>query len=160
MLNRIDVALARSTLAGLIGAAPWCVLTLAAILLGLIQHPLLWLFCPLAMIGGVRQFLGSGQLQRANSVTQLSASEGQLRARFNDGRESTVRVGADSRLFARLAILKLTPTDTTVKPSLVILVDPGHGLSANVDPTAFRRLRVWLRLALPETNADRVTVSS
>lgn len=160
MLNRIDVPLAKSTLAGLIGAAPWFVLALAAIALGLIQHPLLALFCPLAMAGGVRQFRVSGRLQQANSVTRLSASAEGLCVQFNDGREAAVRVSADSRLFARLAILKLRPTDTTVKPALVILVDPGHGLSANVDPAAFRRLRVWLRLALPETDTDRVTVSS
>lgn len=159
MPNRIDLALAPSTLAGLIAALPWCVLALAALALGWIQHPLLWVFCPLAIVGGLCQFRTSGWLQRASSVCQLSVTAGGLCVHLKNGRRTTVRIAADSRLFARLAILKLTPVDTTVKPALVILVDPGFGLPANVDPVAFRRLRVWLRLGLTEPAAGQGAVS-
>lgn len=161
MLNRIDLTLSPSALAGLIAALPWGALMLAALALGQLQHPLLWLFCPLAAVGGARQFRGSGWLQRENSVRHLSVSGDQLYAHLTDGRRPPVKVSADSRLFARLAILKLTPSDSTVKPALVILVDPAQatGLTANVDPAAFRRLRVWLRLASPEAETGRGSLS-
>ncbi len=159
MLNRIDLPLARSALAGLIAAFPWFTLALAALALGQLQHPLLWLLCPLAVAGGLRQYRDSGWLQPASSVSKLSVNSDRLYAHLNDGRQLPVSVSGDSRLYARLAILKLTPTDTSVKSALVILVDPGLGLTANVDPVAFRRLRVWLRLASleAETGPDALS---
>lgn len=162
MFNRIDLALTPSPLAGLIAALPWGVLMLATLVLGYAQHPLLWLFSPLAGLGGWRRFQSCGRLRGGSrSVTRLSVAGDRLTAHLANGRSVPVAISPDSRLFARLAILKLTPTDASVRPVTSILVDPlaAAGLTGNVDPSLFRRLRVWIRLDTPErvTDRDRLT---
>ena len=160
VFSRIELALNRSTLAGLVAALPWGVMMSVTLVLGQAQHPLLWLFCPIAGLGALRQFRNCGRLRGSRSVLRLSVTGQQLTAHLADGRCLPVEISTDSRLFARLAILKLKPTDTRVKPVISVLVDPlaASGLTGNVDPAIFRRLRVWIRLAASERATDRDTL--
>lgn len=93
-------------------------------------------------------------LKTVNTVTELTLDHGQLQARFGSGDSCRVTVAGDSRLSARLTLLKIRPTDSRFHSRLVVLANFGPGFR-NVDPDEFRRLRMWLRLG--QTNRPLVS---
>ncbi|MEQ5836984.1 hypothetical protein [Marinobacter sp. NFXS9] len=90
----------------------------------------------------VRRFALLGS-QRA--VTGLHLRRQQLSVRTAEGSDIPVTVAANSRLTSRVALLKLRPEASTLQEHTVLLVN--LPFCTNVDPDAFRRLRVWLRFA-------------
>lgn len=149
MSNRIDVPLQPAIGAGLIAAAPWLVLALAAAILADQGPALLWLFCPAGVLGALCQVRSSGLLTSPASITRLTVEDGQLHAHFADGRRFVARPASESRIFGQLALLKLKLDKTAgIQPSLVVLFNSGSmgAVSGNVRSDDFRRLRVWLKL--------------
>ncbi|WP_166251571.1 hypothetical protein [Marinobacter salicampi] len=151
MSSRIDLTLEPCLGAGLIAAAPWLVLTVAAAALGSLQAPWLWLISPLALLGAGWQTAVSGLLRSPHSVVRLTVKEGFLQAQLADGRRFAALPASESRLFGGLGLLKLTLEGSTVKPPLVVIYASGASgrLAGNVPADDCRRLRVWLRLAPP-----------
>lgn len=84
-------------------------------------------------------------LESQQAVTGLSLRRQQLSVRTAEGSDIPVKVAANSRLTSRVALLKLRPEASTLKEHTVLLVN--LPFCTNVDPDAFRRLRVWLRFA-------------
>jgi len=147
--NRIDVRLYPSLSAGFIGAAPWLVLAGSALLIGLAGTPLLLWFCPAGLAGAIWQARASGLLASDDSVVQLSVADDQLFVRLRNGNQFQARANTESRLFGKLALLKLTLHDTMLRPPMVVIIalPAKSGTPRNSEPAAFRRLRVWLRLS-------------
>lgn len=140
----------------MIAATPWLVLALAALALALNGPLYLLLLCPAGFGGAVWQFRASGLLARPDSVVALQVVDGHLWAELADGRRFEARPASESRLFGGLALLKLRLAATTLRPPLTVLVQLSGASGGNVQPEAFRRLRVWLRLApAPDTAARR-----
>lgn len=94
-------------------------------------------------------------LRSDHSIVRLRVHHDQLMACRRNGRSTPVTVEASSRLFARVALLKLRRADTINSPDTEPDA-PGHHrpaqvlildlpLCSNVDSEAFRRLRVWIR---------------
>lgn len=146
MYNRIDLTLRPGILAGLLAALPWILMTVAVVALAATGPALMAPVAVFPALMGLRQFRRSGLLQGPSSVHRLTLQAGELRVLLGDGRQVAARVTGDSRVFARLALLKLRTQATTVNPSLVVLHDRIGPAAANADPDEFRRLRVWLRL--------------
>ncbi|TBW57852.1 hypothetical protein EZI54_05200 [Marinobacter halodurans] len=145
MYNRIDLSLQRSTPLALILALSWaiptgCVLALPATPAAgqlIASLTLLWIGW-----GSVRRL---ALLRGPKGVTGLSLRRQQLTIRDATGLEVRVAVAGNSRLTSRLALLKLRPWDSTLGEYTVLLVH--LPFCTNVDPDAFRRLRVWLRFS-------------
>lgn len=151
MSSRIDVRLYPSLSAGFIVSVPWLVLAGSALVIGLSGTPLLIGFCPAGVAGAIWQIRASGLLASAGSVVQLSIDDDQLFVRLRSGSQFQARVSAESRLFGKLALLKLALHDTTLKPPMVVIIalPPRSGAPRNSEPEAFRQLRVWLKLSGP-----------
>lgn len=79
------------------------------------------------------------------SVTRLRVERGQFQLERADGTRLSVVAHPNSRLYGRLALLKLTVHGAMLQEYTVCLVD--LPLVRNTDPHAFRRLRVWLRFS-------------
>ncbi|MBS3803104.1 MAG: hypothetical protein KGY54_01025 [Oleiphilaceae bacterium] len=153
MSNPIDVSLQPTLGAGLIAAAPWMVVALAAAILGAQGSTLLWLFCPVGALGAWRQVRISGLLKSPGSITRLTVKDSRLHAHFADGRCFVAMPASESRIFGRLALLKLQLDKAArVQPPLVVLFNSGSmgAVSGNVHSDDFRRLRVWLKLGASE----------
>lgn len=149
MSSRIDVRLYPSLSAGLIVSAPWLVLTGSALVVGLTGTPLLLWFCPIGVAGAIWQTRASGLLAAAESVVQLSVDDDKLFVRLRNGSQFQARASTESRLFGKLALLKLALHDTILKPPMVVIIalPPRSGTPRNSEPEAFRKLRVWLSLS-------------
>lgn len=131
----------------MIAAAPWLVLSLAVLALAAYGPGYLLVFCALGLAGAWWQFHASGLLASRDSVVRLRVSGGRLQAELADGRCFEATAATESRLFSGLALLKLRLHTTKLRPPLVVLVSLAGPSRGNVDADAFRRLRVWLRLA-------------
>ncbi|WP_166269080.1 hypothetical protein [Marinobacter caseinilyticus] len=153
MCSQINVRLYPSLGAGLIASTPWITLLLSALTVGLASSAPLLLCCPPALAGAVWQVRASGLLMSSASVTQLSIRDGQLHALLGNGQRFPAHAKTESRLFGRMALLKLALVGTNLTPPLVVLIDVrrADGQPRNTDPDAFRRLRVWLRLSKVNT---------
>lgn len=150
MYNRIEIPVCRQPVLALILNLPWLMLALFC-LLAASHLPEFWYSAGmLAMIIAawrtVRHLRPGGSL-----VTGLLVDHDRLQIRYRDGRMQVAEVAPESRLGARLSILKLVPEAPTSSPVPVILSTlPGV---TNTEPQAFRRLRVWLRLGgTPKTD--------
>ncbi|MEX0605432.1 MAG: hypothetical protein WD623_08695 [Marinobacter sp.] len=156
MSSQIDVRLYPSLSAGFIASSPWLALVISALLIGLTGPPLLLWFCPVGLAGALWQARASGLLASSDSVVQLSVDEDQLFARLRNGKQFRARASAESRVFGKMALLKLTLHDTTLKPPMIVIIalSPELRWSRNSNPEAFRQLRVWLRLSGPSRSRD------
>lgn len=145
MFSRIDLPLYRSPLLALTLAAGW--LSLAAGLAVTALQTSAWLalcLIPIALMGA--DSVGRlALLTGYRSVTRLRVDRGQLRLERADGARFAVVAHPDTRLYGRLALLKLTSPGAMLQEYTVCLVD--LPLIRNTDPQAFRRLRVWLRFS-------------
>ena len=155
MSSRIDLTLSPSGAVGLLASAPW--LALLGFLAVAISAGKPWLLIglPVALVGAILQYRGSGRLQGSSTVNVLRVEEGQLSARLGDGREIAVIATGASRLGPRLALLKLRPVGTRVRTYSAILLANTAYLRGNVPEDEFRRLRMWLRLGLPQPASVR-----
>ena len=151
MSSRVNVRLYPSLSAGLIAATPWFIVAGSTLAIGLAGTPLLLWFGPVGLAGAVWQIRASGLLASDRSVVQLSVDDDQLFARLRNGEQFPARASKESRLFGKLALLKLTLHGTRLKPPMVVVITlpPRSGVPLNSEPEAFRQLRVWLRLSGP-----------
>lgn len=145
MYSRIDLPLQRSMSLATLLALCWLVpaggvLMLSVALAG--GHLLTSLALVLIGQGSVRRL---ALLRGRKSVTGLHLRRQQLTLRNAEGQEIRVAVAANSRVTSRVALLKLRPEASTLSEYTVLLVN--LPFCTNVDPDAFRRLRVWLRFA-------------
>ena len=79
------------------------------------------------------------------SIRRLIITESGLVVERESGLQLTATVSAESRLYSTLIILKLVPSDSTNKPTTVVLW-PHRKRVGNVEPDLHRRLKTWLRL--------------
>jgi len=144
--SRIDVRLAPSLSAGALASLPWLALLTFTALAGLLTLPAL-LFClPLIVAGVIWQARTSGLLRGRRAITGLQVEDDQLFAVTASGTPLAARIAPESRITARLALLKVSTNDTISRSRLVILVDAGP-YCCNVRGEDFRRLRAWIRLS-------------
>lgn len=145
MSNPTDIRLTPSLAAGLIATLPWAALLAATMVLALNGLALAWLLSPVALLGLIWQGLSSGLLVGRSTVTALELRGDELWAELGHEGRYPARAAADSRLGARLTLLKLALPTTSYSPRTVVLMADGR-LPGNVQPEPFRQLRVWLRL--------------
>jgi len=141
--SRIEVPLRPHPALALTANLPWFLLTLFCLFAAPYQ-PGLWYGA--GMVSLTTGIWRTAQALRSSddSVTGLIIDQDRLRVCYADGRTETVRVAPESRLGARLSILKLVPEAPISAPVPVVLSTlPGM---CNTNACAFRRLRVWLRL--------------
>jgi hypothetical protein len=154
--NRIDIPLRPHPALALAANLPWYLLALFC-LVAASGQPALWYIAGLISLAtGIwrtARALRSGE----DSVTGLMIDQDRLRLCYSDGRTQTVRVAPESRLGARLSILKLVP-EAPISAPIPVVLSTLPGMS-NTDAGAFRRLRVWLRLGSGQSG-DRSPQSS
>ena len=143
MYNRIDIPLRPHPALALAANLPWYLLALFC-LVAASGQPALW-----HIAGLISLAIGIWRTARAlqsgeDFVTGLIIDQDRLRLCYSDGRTQTVRVAPESRLGARLSILKLVP-EAPISAPIPVVLSTLPGMS-NTDADAFRRLRVWLRL--------------
>ena len=143
MYNRIDIPLRPHPALALAANLPWYLLALFC-LVAASGRPALW-----HIAGLISLAIGIWRTARAlqsgeDFVTGLIIDQDRLRLCYSDGRTQTVRVAPESRLGARLSILKLVP-EAPISAPIPVVLSTLPGMS-NTDADAFRRLRVWLRL--------------
>lgn len=143
--NRADLRLYPSLAAGLIAATPWIALLLATLTMALQGPTLIALLAPLALTGGVLQFIRNGMLRGPATVVGLSIHGNELWAQLGDGRQLPVSASRDSRLGGRMAFLRLSSPASRFWSRPLVLIHFGPQFS-NVESEPFRHLRVWLRL--------------
>ncbi|OEY66898.1 hypothetical protein [Marinobacter sp. X15-166B] len=156
MPDRSELVVAPSMAAGLLAAAPWIVLLASTLVTSWVGTPLLLIFVPVALGGALTEVHRCGLLRSPRSVVRLAMRGRELRAELGDGREFPVSVSADSRLTARVALLKIipcAPTSSSAHPLATVVLLGGSGRFNNIRSQPFREFRVWLRLnrSLPET---------
>ena len=108
MYNRIDIPLRPHPALALAANLPWYLLALFC-LVAASGQPALW-----HIAGLISLAIGIWRTARAlqsgeDFVTGLIIDQDRLRLCYSDGRTQTVRVAPESRLGARLSILKLVP---------------------------------------------------
>lgn len=133
-------------MAGALASLPWLVLLAFAVIGALAGKPWLLAACPIVVAGAVLQYRCSGSLLANRSVTGLFVDQGQLYLVTGDHRQIPVRPAASSRLWSRLALLKLRPVGTRFQSYSAVIISSGQGCPGNARKEDFRRLRVWLRL--------------
>lgn len=146
MSSRIELTLSPSGLAGFLASLPWLVLLAFVVAAALAGKMWLMLASPIIIAGALMQYRCIGRLLGRRSVTGLLVDQGQLYVVTGDNRQIPVRPSASSRLWSRLALLKLRPSGTRFQAYSTVIVTPGPGWSGNAREDDFRRLRVWLRL--------------
>ncbi|TGN41038.1 hypothetical protein [Marinobacter confluentis] len=151
MSSRIDLAIRPSAGVGCLVALPWAGLGMFNLILALTYSLWFLALIPLALAGGIYQWKLNGRLGLQRSVVRLTVNVDQLQLQHRNGQKYPVRADPSSRLYPRLAILKLMPSDTTNRPSTVLLwadrADCGDsGSLGNVPADQHRQLRAWLRL--------------
>lgn len=134
-----------SRAAGTLAALPWLVLSLGALALGLTQTTVLLVVLPLTLAGAAMAFRRQGLLLGPKAVHTLSLRQGQLWAEDGSQPPVAVTVSPESRISARLALLKLTPLTSRSGSKTLLLLDLGPHCR-NVPREPFRHLRAWLRL--------------
>lgn len=156
MSSRIEVTLRPSLATGLVAATPWIAL-LGFLLIAAAQvSAVLLVPVPLVITGLVWQIRLTGLLAGPRAVTGLLVEDGQLRITLGNGRRQAVTIAPESRLTGHLALLKVVPDDTRLtrwpwQSRLVVFINVGRAgwagkIATNIEPEAFRQLRVWLRL--------------
>lgn len=148
MYNRIDLPLSPSVTVGLLAAAPWLGLGVAALLAAWHGTPLVLAALPVAAAGAYSRWRLCGTLSHAQAVVRLTVSHGRLTAVLADGGELEVTIAGGSRTGGTLAFLELIPLGSGRRRSVVLAPATGlpFSLAGNAPPEALRRLRVWLRL--------------
>src|SRR5690606_19430993 len=143
VFNRIDVPVYPSGAAALIGALPWLLLALFCLSVAN-AFPILWYGLALGVAAmAVTRFYRS-LCRRPDSIVALVVDQDTLWIRRADDRLTPAVVAPQSRIGARLSLLKVSCRGTTKQTALIVLSTlPGM---TNTDPATFRRLRVWLRL--------------
>ncbi|MCK7567682.1 hypothetical protein [Marinobacter xestospongiae] len=145
MSSRTELPLMPSRAAGTLAALPWLVLALVALALGLTQTAVLLVLLPLTLAGAAVAFRRQGLLLGRKAVHTLSLRQGQLWAEDGSQPPVAVTVSPESRISARLALLKLTPLTSRSGSKTLLLLDLGPHCR-NVPREPFRHLRTWLRL--------------
>ncbi|MCM0611179.1 hypothetical protein KFJ24_01675 [Marinobacter sediminum] len=146
MSSRIELNLSPSVAVGILATLPWLVLLIFIVIAAATGKGWLAAGIPITLIGAFAQYRNSGMLRGASSVGALRLKDEQLYAKLVDGRLIPVTAGPNSRVGARLALLKLRPVGTRLLSYSAILLADTAGTHGNVPEDEFRRLRVWLRL--------------
>lgn len=145
MYNRIEVKVSPNHWVGVLSAVPWIALLLFVLAIAAENSLYFLIFCVPALLGGWHQYLKNGLLTRHDSVASVSVIDDQLYVEQRNGQCYQVYAAANSRLYPRLAILKLPAIGSIYQSRFVIMCSLGVRFS-NVCAEDFRKLRVWLRL--------------
>ncbi len=145
MSSRIDIPVTPSRWVGCLSALPWLALTVFNLVLAQAYSAFFLALIPVGLAGAVYQWNLNGRLSLNRSIVRLTVSDIGLQAQQRDGERYPVTPDSASRLYPRLIILKLKPSDTTNRSGTVLLWarDQGPG---NVPGDLHRQLRAWLRL--------------
>lgn len=157
MYNQTDIPISPSPWVGSLAVLPWFVLAAFNLVLALAYGAIFALLLPVALAGGVYQWNLTGQLRLRQSIVRLMITSDGLQVQQRNGACYPVTADGNSRLFPRLAILKLRPTASTNPASTVLLWANSQGarfVRGNVPADPLRQLRVWLRLG-PANSQDR-----
>jgi toxin CptA len=144
--KKIKLVLAPSIAVGALAALPWLTLTVFLIIAGAAGKYWLIVILPVTLTGALVQYRHKGLLNAGTSVMALVVEDNQCSAQLADGRVIPVHVSTDSRMGAKLALLKLRPQGTRLLFCSTILLADITSIPGNVAEDDFRRLRVWLRL--------------
>lgn len=152
MYNRIEVLLRPSPGATLIAIAPWLAVALFALIAGS-RFGFLLFAVPLSLVGAGWHLWNRRRFNGSRAIRGLLVDHHNLSLVMADGQQITVKVAPESRVGASLSLLKLRPEDSRsgpggrrAKTSTLVVLSTLPGFH-NTDREAFRRLRVWLRLA-------------
>jgi toxin CptA len=143
--SRIDIPVKPSNRVGLLASAPWLGLTGFNLILANAYGAVFLGLIPLALAGAIYQWNLNGRLRLARSVIRLTITSDGLQLQQRNGEQYPVTANSGSRLYPRLVILKLNPSDATNRASTMLLWSDEHG-TGNVSGDLHRRLRAWLRL--------------
>lgn len=144
MSSRIDLPITASAWVGFLAALPWLLLALFNLVLAGAYGLAFLLLVPVALAGAAYHWNLLGRLCLERSVVRLTfpeGSEGELQVQQRNNEEYAARPDSASRLYPRLAILKLNPVDATNRPCTVLL-----WASGNISGDLHRQLRARLRL--------------
>ncbi|MDI9246131.1 hypothetical protein [Marinobacter sp. CHS3-4] len=145
MFSRTDIPITPSHWVGAIASLPWLCLGVFTLILALSFGSAFLLLLAASVGGAVYQWNLNGRLGLAKSITRLIVTESGIVAERRDGQQLTVTVEPESRLYFRLMILKLRPTNSNYNPITVLLWSMTSG-AGNISTDLHRRLRVWLNL--------------
>lgn len=145
MSSRIDIAIRANARVGVLAALPWLGLTVFDLILAHTYGVGFLALVPATLAGAVYQWRLNGQLCLDRSITRLTVTDSGLQVQQRNGEQYPVVADAGSRLYPRLAILKLNPATSTNRSSTVLLWSDENG-TGNVPGDLHRHLRVWLRL--------------
>jgi len=143
--SRIEIPVKPSARVGFLAALPWFGLTIFDLILAYAYGPAFLGLIPVTLAGALYQWNLNGRLCLDRSVTRLTITGDGLHLQQRNGEHYPVVADSDSRLYPRLVILKLNPSDATNRPSTVLLWAEEHG-TGNVSGDLHRQLRAWLRL--------------
>lgn len=145
MSSRIEIPVKPSARVGFLAALPWLGLTVFDLILAYAYGPAFLVLIPVTLAGAVYQWNLNGRLCLDRSVTRLTVTGDGLHLLQRNGEHYPVVADSGSRLYPRLVILKLNPSDATNGPSTVLLWAEEYG-TGNVSGDLHRQLRAWLRL--------------
>lgn len=145
MSSRIDIPIRASGRVGVLASLPWLGLAIFNLILAFVYGPAFLILIPATLAGAVYQWNLNGRLCLDRSITRLIITDGDLQAQQRNGQQYPVYADSGSRLYPRLVILKLNPSDSNNKESTVLLWAGDNG-AGNVPGDLHRHLRAWLRL--------------
>jgi len=143
--SRIDIPLRPSAWVGFLATTPWLVLSVFNLVLAYAYSAFFLILAAMALAGALYQWNLNGRLCLNRSIVRLTVTENGLQTQQRNGEQYPVTPHSGSRLYPRLIILKLEPTDATHTSSTVLLWAGQQG-SGNVPGNPHRQLRAWLRL--------------
>jgi len=143
--SRIDIPVYPSSWVGCLTALPWLALTVFNLILAQAYSPGFLALVPVGLAGAVYQWNLNGRLSLGRSIVRLTVADGELQVQQRDGQHYSVIPDPVSRLYPRLAVLKLKPSGTTNHPCTVVLWARTKG-PGNVAGDLHRQLRARLRL--------------
>lgn len=135
-------------------ALPWLALTAFQCTLAQSHGALFLVLIPATLVGALYQWNLNGRLCLDRSVVHLAVDGNELQVLRKSGERYLVIVGPASRLYPRIAILKLMPIGNTQMPSTVVLWAIRRDVG-NVPGDLHRQLRAWLRLVSSGSPAKR-----
>lgn len=144
MSSRIDIPVNPSSWVGCLTAFPWFALAVFNLILAQAYSPGFLALVPVGLAGAVYQWNLNGRLSLGRSIVRLTIADGELQVQQRDGQHYAVIPDSVSRLYPRLAVLKLKPSDATNHCTVLLWArTKGPG---NVPGDLHRQLRAWLRL--------------
>jgi len=145
VFSRTDIPVTPSHWVGALSALPWLGLALFNLVLTFSFGGSFLLLFALSLAGVFYQWNLNGRLCLARSITRLVLTESGMIVEQANGKQVPVAVDPESRLYHRLIILKLRPTNSTNRRSTVLLWAINQRMG-NIPGDLHRQLRVWLNL--------------